>query len=78
VANVRVRRYRGFCGHNEQAQAVVANLLARRAEMLRIVDQTPQLSSGSRQRAANYLGEFFDQASSPAKVSEMLKTCLAP
>jgi len=78
VANVRVRRYRGFCSHNEQAQAVAADLLARRAEMLRIVDQTPQLSDGSRQRAASYLGEFFDQISSPAKVSEMLKTCLAP
>jgi hypothetical protein len=76
VANVRVRRYRGFCSHNEQAQAFAATLLPRRAALLSIVDRTPQLSDGSRQRAANYLGEFFDQIVSPAKVSEMLKTCL--
>jgi hypothetical protein len=76
VANVRVRRYRGFCRHNEQAQAFAASLLPRRAALLSIVDQTPQLSEGSRKRAASYLGEFFDQISSPAKVSDMLKTCL--
>jgi hypothetical protein len=34
------------------------------------------LSDGSRRRAADYLGEFFDQIGSPAKLSEMLKTCL--
>jgi hypothetical protein len=76
VANVRVRRYRGFCRHNEQAQAFAATLLPRRAALLAIVDQTPQLSDGSRKRAASYLGEFFDQIGSPAKVADMLKTCL--
>jgi len=76
VANVRVRRYRGFCSHNEQAQAVAADLLTRRAEMLRIVDQTPQLSDGFRRRAASYLGGFFDEISSPTKAADMLKTCL--
>jgi hypothetical protein len=76
VANVRVRLYRGFCAHNEQAQALAASLLARRASLLSIVDQTPQLNSASRERVASYLGEFFDKISSPAKVDEMLKTCL--
>jgi hypothetical protein len=76
VANVRVRRYRGFCSHNEQAKAFSASLLARRASLLAIVDRTPELSDGSRRRAADYLGEFFDQIGSPAKLSEMLKTCL--
>jgi len=76
VANVRVRRYRGFCRHNEQAQAFAATLSARRASLLSIVDQTPQLSEGSRKRAASYLGESFDLIGSPAKISDMLKTCL--
>jgi len=76
VANVRVRRYRGFCAHNEQAQAFAADLSTHRSSLLSIVDQTPQLSEGSRRRVAGYLGEFFDQISSPAKVAEMLKTCL--
>jgi hypothetical protein len=76
VANVRVRLYRGFCAHNEQAQAFAASLLARRASLLSIVDQTPQLNGASRERVDSYLGEFFDKISSPAKVDEMLKTCL--
>ncbi len=76
VPNVRVRRYRGFCQYNEQAQAFAARLLARRSELLGIVDRTPQLNDASREKAAHYLGEFFDEISSPAKVAEMLKTCL--
>ena len=76
VANVRVRRYRGFCQHNEQAQAFAASLLARRASLLAIVDQTPELSDASRRKAASYLGGFFDEIGTPAKLTEMLKTCL--
>ena len=76
VANVRVRRYRGFCQHNEQAQAVAADLVARRASLIAILDRIPQLDSSSRQRAANYLGEFFDHIGSPPQVAEILKTCL--
>jgi len=76
VANVRVRLYRGFCQHNEQARAVAANLLAHRASLVSIVDQTPELSSENRERAARYLGEFFDKIDTPANVDEMLKTCL--
>ena len=66
VPNVRVRRYRGFCQHNEQAQAFAASLVARRAELLGIVDRTPQLSDAFREKAASYLGVFFDEISSPA------------
>jgi hypothetical protein len=76
VANVRVRRYRGFCSHNEQARAFAASLAARKASLLAIVDQTPELTDNSRQKAANYLGEFFDQVGTPAKLDEMLKACL--
>ena len=76
IANVRVRRYRGFCQHNEQAEAAFAELVARRASILAILDQTPQLDGSSRQRAATYLGEFFDQMSSPPQVAALLKTCI--
>lgn len=76
VASVRVRRYRGLCQHNEQARAFSADLLTRRAFLLEVVDRTPQLDDGSRRRAASYLGDFFDQISSPSKVAEMLTTCL--
>jgi len=76
VTSVRVRNYRGFCQHNEQAQAFAAELLPRRASLLAIVDQTPQLDQSTRQRAASYLGEFFDRIDSPQEVAGLLKTCI--
>jgi len=78
VANVRVRRYRGFCAHNAQAQAAAADLVAHRASLLAILDQIPQLDYTPRQRASSYLGDFFDHAGSPAQVAEIVKTCLGP
>ena len=76
VANVRVRRYRGFCAHNAQAQEAAADLVAHRASVLAVFDKIPQLDPTSRQRAASYLNEFFDHAGSPAQVAEIVKTCL--
>lgn len=76
VANVRVRRYRGFCAHNEQAQVIASEMLARRADLLGIVDKTPELSDRSREKAANYLGEFFDRIGSPQELADVMATCL--
>jgi len=76
VASVRVRRYRGFCPHNEQAQAVAAELSAHRAALIAVLNQIPQLDNSSRQKAANYLGEFFDSIASPQKVDAILKSCI--
>ena len=78
VSNVRVRRYRGFCAHNDQAQAIAASLAARRASLIAILDQTPQLNDHTRSRADTYLGGFFDEIASPASIADMLKTCLRP
>jgi hypothetical protein len=76
LANVRVRRYRGFCQHNERAQASAADLLAHRAALLAILDQTPRLNTESRQMGASYLGGFFEQIGSPPQVAELMKSCL--
>ena len=76
VATVRVRLYRGFCRHNEQAQEFATSLIAQRASLLAIVDQTPQLNDRNRERSVSYLGDFFDRIGSPAKISEVLKACL--
>jgi len=76
IANVRVRRYHGFCPHNQLAEAAFAGLVARRGSILAVLDQTPQLDGSSRQRAASYLGDFFDQAASPTQVASLLKNCI--
>jgi hypothetical protein len=76
VANVRTRRYRGYCQHNEQARAFMASLAPRRAALMAIVDSTPQLSQDSRKRIDPYLGEFFDKISTPSGIADVLSTCL--
>jgi hypothetical protein len=76
VANVRVRRYRGFCQHNDQAKAFAGEMLARRESLLTILNQTPQLEEKTRQIATTYLDEFFDEIGSPAKVTELVNKCL--
>jgi hypothetical protein len=76
VANVKVRRYRGFCAHNEEAKAFLAQISTRRASLMAILDETPQLEDRTRRNAAGYLGGFFEEAGSPSKVAELMKVCL--
>jgi hypothetical protein len=76
VANVKVRRYRGFCAHNEEAKALLAQIAADRASLMAILNETPQLEDRSRRNAAAYLGDFFEEAGSPSKVADLMKVCL--
>ena len=64
VANVRVRRYRGFCAHNQEAKAFLAEISTRRDSLMAILNETPQLEDRTRRNAAGYLGDFFEVAGS--------------
>jgi len=76
VANVKVRRYRGFCAHNEEAKVFLAQISTRRDSLMAILNETPQLEDRTRRNAASYLGDFFDGAGSPSKVADLMKACL--
>lgn len=76
VADVRERRYRGFCAHNEEAKAFLAQISGRRDSLMAILDATPELTDRTRRIAARYLGGFFDEAGSPSKVADLMKVCL--
>jgi hypothetical protein len=76
LANVRVRRYRGFCRHNAEAQAAAADLLTRRAALLAVLNDVPQLEEKTRQKASAYVAGFFDQIGSEADVAKLLQRCL--
>ena len=76
LANVRVRRYRGYCRHNAEAQAFAAELLARRAALMAVLDDVPQLDPKTRQKAGAYLSGYFDQIGSPADVAKLQERCL--
>jgi hypothetical protein len=76
VANVKVRLYRGFCAHNEEAKAFLEQISIRRDSLMAILNETPQLEDKTHRNAAAYLGDFFDQAGSPSKVADLMKVCL--
>jgi hypothetical protein len=76
VANVQVRRYRGFCVHSEEAKTFLAQISTRRDSLMAILNETPQLEDKTRRNAAGYLGDFFETAGSPSKVADLMKVCL--
>jgi hypothetical protein len=76
LANVRVRRYRGYCRHNAEAQAAAADLLTRRAALLAVLGDVPQLDEKARRKAVAYLDGFFDQVDSEPEVAKLLQPCL--
>jgi hypothetical protein len=76
VTSVKVRRYGGFCAHDEQAKAFLAQIAARRASLMAILSETPQLEDRTRRNAAGYLGDFFEEAGSPSRVADLMKVCL--
>ena len=76
VATVKVRRYRGFCSHSEEAKAFLAEISTRRDSLMSILNQTPQLDDRTRRDAAGYLGDFFEQAESPSRATDLMKMCL--
>jgi hypothetical protein len=76
AASVRVRRYRGYCGHNEQAKAMAADLLLRRGPLLAVLDEAPQVDPDARQKAAAYLGGFFEQIAARDGAARLVQTCV--
>jgi hypothetical protein len=78
LPNVRVRRYRGYCRHNTEAQAAIADLVARRASLLAVLNDVPQLEEKTRLKATNYLASFYDQVATPANVAKLLQGCVGP
>jgi len=76
VRSVRVRRYRGFCMHNDEARVAAAAFVAARPELLAALGETPGLLAKTRGKAARYLEGFFSVAGDPASLeSYALKDC---
>lgn len=77
MGNVRQRRYRGFCTYNEEARAVAADLLARRAELEAVFASIPELADRTRTRAIGYLDGFFQNVATPEAVDRnLMRACL--
>lgn len=77
VANVRTRRWRGFCRHNAEVEPLAAAMLAEQGRLVAVIDSIPDLDSGTRTKARNFLGGFFQQIASKAEIEDkLLKNCL--
>jgi hypothetical protein len=77
VANVRTRRWRGFCRHNAEVGPAAAAMLADQGRLLAVIDSIPDLEPGTRNKAKSFLGGFFETIGSPAELQDkLIKNCL--
>ncbi|MGE3930651.1 MAG: hypothetical protein AB7G05_10845, partial [Hyphomonadaceae bacterium] len=70
--NVRTRRYRGLCRHNEAVPEAVALFQARRAQLEALVSGETRLSEPTRRGLMSYLGSFFAVLDDPSAVERQL------
>lgn len=77
VTSVRQRRYRGFCRHNAEARAAIADARARQAPLMATFAAVPGMDPKTVKKATSYLGGFFaDIASDASAEAKLIKTCL--
>lgn len=77
VANVRVRKYRGYCAHNAQALAAAAELRAKRAEISTMLAGLPGIKPATVRKASAYLDPFWAQiADDRTTQATILKGCV--
>ncbi len=72
IKSVRTRFYRGYCQFNAQASAAAQDMLAKRDQLLGVIDATPALSTHGKTSARQYLQDFFDEISDSAKLQKRI------
>ena len=77
VSSVRQRRYRGFCRHNAEARAAIADARARQAPLMATFASVPGMDPKTVRKATAFLGGFFaDIATDASAEAKLIKTCL--
>jgi hypothetical protein len=76
IAGVRVRSYLGPCRSAEEFEPTLAAFRRKQGEVQALVNSIPGLEDAERQKAAEYLGEFFSVIGSTERVKrELIDTC---
>ena len=76
VPNVRKRLYRGFCMHNDEALAAIAEIRQKRVALTAVIAETPALKDATRRTARRYLDGFFDDIETDEKAQKrLLRRC---
>ena len=77
LKSVTQRRYRGFCTDRAYLEQALQAIVARRPEIVAIVESLPVLSDRDKQRRAGYLEQFFRAAEKPERLLQRFENrCL--
>jgi hypothetical protein len=77
ISNLRQRLFLGPCLSQEQLSATASRFLAREAELLKVIEEVPDLSSRSRSNATRYLSDFFTLARDERRLArEVERRCI--
>jgi hypothetical protein len=67
LSSVRERMYRGPCKTMQEFAPYLNRIVAKKDEVLALIDQIPDMKPARRKDARDYLSEFFATASNPGK-----------
>jgi hypothetical protein len=77
LRNVRQRLYRGRCVNNDQIPATIAAYVAKREEILKVVEGVDVASSRTIKDMRGYVDEFYSVLDSERKIErEFIKKCI--
>jgi hypothetical protein len=75
MESVRERYYHGFCAHEPQTMAVIAEFRAKRSEIDGVFATIPGMTDRTRQGALAYLAGFWSDIGTDKGVAKMLARC---
>lgn len=68
ISRVTQRRYRGYCIDSDVLSSALAEVRAKRDEILAVIDELPGLSAKEVRSSKKFLQGFFDRARDPEKL----------
>ena len=79
IRNVKTRRYRGFCMERSTVEAALDHIVARRSEIMALVDEIDALLEKDAAEPRRYLEAFFKQVENRNKIFKAIERyCLPP
>jgi len=77
ISKVTQRQYRGFCISTEALKDALSNIMARRSDIMSVIDDLPGLSPKETKTTAKYIDQFFVRASKTGKILKQFeRKCL--
>ena len=76
MRNIKQRLFRGFCAHNDHVPAAVELFVSKKADIMAVIENEPQLEKYPRKGTISYIEQFYKVVSKPDKFKkEVEKAC---